>query len=185
MSLPKNIAIISAVLMSVVLAACNIRPLNETLTEKNIFGEQETQIQKILGSIHVSPVNDRITQQVRNELIFALQGGNEPETTLYIIDINAETDAQEHSAIAGVRAPTSAQIKITVTYRLREKTTKKIVAQGERAAITGYDLTPQNFANQRAKRDAENRAAKTVARQIYLAIAQQIAGQEKNGASQG
>ena len=170
----NKISLLVVCMMMMSIKACDLRPLNQTISDVSDAGK--SQVNDVLASMHVEPVEDRVAQQVRNELIFALQGGNKPENILYVIEINAVSEAQEHSAIAGVRAPTSAQVKVSVAYRIKDKATKKIIAQGERAAITGYDLTPQNFANQRARRDAENRAAKTVARQIHLAIAQQVAG---------
>jgi LPS-assembly lipoprotein len=49
-----------------------------------------------------------------------------------------------------------------------------VVASGTRQFVSSYDVPRQEFAALRAKRDAENRAARELAELIRLAVAQDL-----------
>ena len=160
------------------LAACTVEPLNRSVSDSAIAsGSQSASVTAALAGSEVAPVDTRSAQQVRNALLFAINGGRSVEPGPYKINLTVTTTSQNVSVQSSVRAPTSAQLRLEAGYSMIEKTTGKVVTSGERTTIAGYELTPQNFANQRALRDAEDRAAKEVAQQIRLALLQALAGQ--------
>ena len=150
----------------ILLSGCRVQPLyNGVLTDNDSSTN-------ILSSLRIEPAKTRIAQRVRNELIFSLRGGNDSTLGTMTVELDIESEDQEHSVLTGVRGATAAHVEINVIYRLVEG--DNVLASGERRALAGYDLTPQNFANQRARHDAENRAARTAARLIRLALAQNL-----------
>lgn len=58
---------------------------------------------------------------------------------------------------------TSQRYTAVVTYTLKDNRTARVVGSGKRTVVTFYDQTTQEFANRRALRDAENRAAQQLA----------------------
>ena len=154
--------------------SCKIEPLNKRLGSAELTQTGDSEIEEVLASLTIAPVDTRIAQQVRNELVFALKGGRKADAGLYRVEMDVSSQQQDHSILTGVRGPTAARIVVSVNYRLVEKSGGKVAGSGTRTAFAGYDLTPQNFANRRARLDAENRAAKSAARLIRLALAQTL-----------
>ncbi len=129
-----------------------------------------------LSQVSVSEVDSRTAQQVRNHLIFLLQGGRDAVNTRYEARIRVRAVNKELAAIKDVRDFTAGSVTVSVSYDLIDKTTNTRVAGGSRTSSAPYDRTNQNFANSRAVRDAQNRAARDVAEQLRLAIAADLAG---------
>ncbi|MEM1318057.1 MAG: LPS assembly lipoprotein LptE [Pseudomonadota bacterium] len=129
-----------------------------------------------LRATTVAPVNTRVAQQVRNELLFALHGGTSTVTPRYQVRLAVKANASALSIRSSSLAPTSARVIVNATYTATEIGTNRVIARGTRRTFAAYDRTTQSFANERAERDAENRAAKEVAQQIRLALTQQLSG---------
>ena len=124
-----------------------------------------------LSKVSVGPADSRQAQQVRNHLIFLLQGGRDQADTRYKLQLRIASTGTEFAAVEGIRDFTAGSITITASYDLIDSTNNTRVSGGSRFATATYDRTAQNFANNRAARDAENRAAKELAEQLRLAIA--------------
>ncbi len=60
---------------------------------------------------------------------------------------------------------------MNTTFVLSDIATRKTLMTGKSFATASYDFSNQRFANLRAKRDAEERAAKAVAQDIQARIA--------------
>lgn len=148
------------------IAGCTWQPLYST-------GGQVDQnlATSALSQISVGPVETRSGQQVRNHLIFLLQGGRDQAETRYRLQMRITDTRNEYAAVEGIRDFTAGSITITASYDLIDSTTNTRVSGGSRFATATYDRTSQSFANERAARDAENRAAREVAEQLRLAIA--------------
>ncbi len=158
------------------LSACTVEPLYGSRPDSQLVkGNYDSSTAQILASTDVDPVNDRTSQQVRNRLLFAMNGGELQPGGKYRISLSVSETTQTLSVQTSSLAPTSAQVRVLAKYSLIEKSSGSVVASGERRALAAYDRTPQSFANQRAQRDAQNRAAREVAEQLRLAIAQKIA----------
>ncbi len=127
-----------------------------------------------LAQVSVGPVESRQAQQVRNHLIFLLQGGRDQADTRYRLQLRITNTGNEFAAVEGIRDFTAGSITITASYDLVDSTTNTRVSGGTRFATATYDRTSQSFANSRAARDAENRAARELAEQLRLAIASDL-----------
>ncbi len=156
------------------LSACTIEPLASSQPAGKLGAGVSSSTGEILARTDVKPVATRPAQQVRNALLFSMNGGKLQEGGRYNIKLNVKTTSRKLSVQTSSLAPTSAQVAILVQYELNDAATGKLISAGTRRSLAAYDRTPQSFANERAKRDAENRAAQDVAQQVRLAIAQTI-----------
>ena len=149
------------------LSACQFQPLHGDRSASAVSGTD-------LSAVSVSQVNTRVGQQVRNHLLFLLNGGFGSGEKTHEAKIRVTWSNRLLASIQGIRDNVSGTVTVTVSYDLIELTEGKIVASGNRKAEAGYDRTGQVFANNRAERDAENRAAKEVAESLRLAIASDL-----------
>jgi LPS-assembly lipoprotein len=62
-------------------------------------------------------------------------------------------------------------VSVTASYAVYKIGSDEIVLRETARGTASYDRYSQNFANIRAKRDAENRAAEVAAREIRLRVA--------------
>ena len=158
-------------------AGCTVRPLYGDVTSAT--SAQGMEATQGLSSVVITPAKERVGQEVRNHLIFLLNGGQgQPANATYRLDL--ETEARSASTTTAVSLgrvdlePTTAIVTVRTGYRLSEASTGRIVSAGMRTAQAPYDMKGQDFAALRAERDAQNRAAREVAELLRLAIAQEL-----------
>ena len=133
-----------------VLQACQVRPLYST----------SAGTQSKLLSVGINPADDRVEQVLRNRLIFMFSGGKgEPVKPDYTLDLTIEGRASAALREQLTDGITAQRYTAIATYSLRDNKTREIIGSGKRTVVTFYDQTTQEFANIRALRDAENRAA--------------------------
>lgn len=171
---PAALRAMGSLVLVGVLCACTVEPLASSQSNGAIGTSVSSSTSDIMAATSVAPVDTRVAQQVRNELLFAMNGGNQKAGGRYSVKLDVKETARALSVETSSLSPTSAQVAVLVNYQLIDSTTGKVVKQGKRRALAGYDRTPQSFSNERAQRDAENRAAKDVAQQVRLALAQTI-----------
>lgn len=163
-NLAKNFGIIILLLVMVpLLSAC--QPLYADFARD---GNSQTQM---LANISVAEVDTRQAQQVRNHLIFLLSGGRQAKNAGYELRLNVTTNNSQLLARSGSAGNSAGRVSLTGSYDLVEIKTGKIVASGSRFTHANYDRTSQSFANERARRNAENRAARSLAEQLRHAVA--------------
>ena len=157
-------------MLSLILAfsACQFRPLHGNLASPD--GNVSN-----LSGVTVSQVNSRVGQQVRNHLLFLLNGGFAQATSTHEARIRVTWTNRQLAAIETNRDSSAGTVTVTVYYDLVEIASGKITGSGTRQASASYDRTGQVFANRRAERDAEDRAAKEAAESIRLSIAADLA----------
>ncbi|MEM9277535.1 MAG: LPS assembly lipoprotein LptE [Pseudomonadota bacterium] len=155
---------VAALLLVSGLVACQFRPLH---------GTQSAALQdnQNLSAVSVSQVNTRVAQQVRNHLVFLLDGGFSNAEKTHEARIRVTWNNRQLAAIRGAQDSTSGTITVIASYDLVDLSTGKAISSGSRQTEASYDRTGQVFANERAERDAENRAAKEAAESLRLAIA--------------
>lgn len=162
--------------VSALLAACTVEPLatssSDSTLSNGLAGQTTSQI---LSGVSVAPVKTRVAQQVRNRLLFAMNGGKLKPGGQYEVVLSVSERSQTLAVEGDSLTATAARVIVLVSYDLVDVNTKKVVAAGRRQSVASFDRTPQSFANQRAEREAQDRAAREVAQQLRLAVAQDIA----------
>lgn len=156
-------------------SGCTVRPLYSNATSS--VGTDATGSAG-LGSIAISPVVTRYGQEVRNHLIFLLNGGaGQPAAAAYTMDLRVSVLDQPSAVIQvdNEDRPTAGTLKMTGTYTLKDISTGETIITSTRDISASYDRPSQQFAAQRARRDAENRAARELAELLKLDIGQRLA----------
>ncbi len=149
------------------LAACQFQPLHGDRSASGISSPG-------LSGVKVSQVNSRVGQQVRNHLLFLLNGGFGNAEKSHEARIRVTWSNRQHARIQGARDNVSGTITVVAVYDLVNLSDGQTIASGSRQAEAAYDRTGQVFANKRAERDAENRAAREAAESLRLAIASDL-----------
>lgn len=146
------------------LAGCQVKPLYSE-------GPQGKPA-KALASIEISDADDRVEQEVRNALVFLTSGGaGEPAKPEYKLALNVTSEIMgvlydQESDTAG-----AGRVVVKADYNLTRADSGETVRSGNRSAVALVDFPEQEFAKVRAKRDAEERAAKELAEIIRADIA--------------
>ncbi|OLP60396.1 hypothetical protein BJF93_15750 [Xaviernesmea oryzae] len=155
-------------------SSCQVRPL---------YADGPSGVSSVaLASIGIAPAPDRVTQQVRNRLIFLLAGGmgeaanpqyklamsvgNKTEGVLY--DQRDSRDTNSDMATAG-------RVVVTADFNLTRVSDGKTIASGKRSAVALVDFSVQEFSKLRAIRDGQDRAAREVAETIRADLAAALA----------
>jgi LPS-assembly lipoprotein len=130
-------------------------------------------VRNAMRDVEITAIDGRVAQEVRNDLIFELTGGEgNPVGAPYRMTLTVAT-----STFAPVIDLTSGRasaetVSLDVSYSVQDTADKNKTVLTERAlARVTIDRTQQRFARVRAVRDAENRAAKVVAEQIRSRLA--------------
>jgi LPS-assembly lipoprotein len=115
----------------------------------------------------------RIANEVRNDLIFDLQGGSGGTTPTHQLKINLTSTNQQVIVDIQTARPDVQQFGINASYTLIEKATGKPVITGDTFARVSYDNPgqAQRFSNARGQRDAENRASRQISDNIRSRLA--------------
>ncbi|MGU3494449.1 LPS assembly lipoprotein LptE [Xanthobacteraceae bacterium A53D] len=126
-------------------------------------------LQHQLRDIEVVKIQGRLGDVLRNDMIFELNGGaGNPVGAPYklLVDISSNSLSSIVDTTSGL--PQNRFIRVAATWRLLRagEETKPPVIAGKAAGSASIDLSDQRFANYRATRDAEDRAAKMAAEQI-------------------
>tara|TARA_R110002020_G_scaffold47752_9_gene136127 strand:+ start:248 stop:751 length:504 start_codon:yes stop_codon:yes gene_type:complete len=138
------------------LAGCQVKPLYGSAG-----GEKQ--------SISVSHADSRVEQKVRNELVLGF--GGEQTNAAYQLDLSVS------SRFTGVLPGgvdnefSASRATVTASYALKSTSTGEVITSGSRFADAQLDLPSQQFAQVRAKIDAEDRAARAVAAFVQADIA--------------
>ncbi|HXL67518.1 MAG TPA: LPS assembly lipoprotein LptE [Xanthobacteraceae bacterium] len=129
-------------------------------------------VRDAMRDVEVAAVDGRVAQEVRNDLIFELTGGEgNPVGAPYRITMTVSTGTFYPVIDLTVGRPSAETVSLDVTYRVEDVANKKIVLTEKALARVTVDRSQQRFARVRAIRDAENRAAKVAAEQIRSRIA--------------
>lgn len=135
-----------------------------------------TSVDSKLSQVETTTIPGRVGQRVRNELIFQNTGGDRASAPVYRLEIVlkenlistlVERDGDSLSQIYSVEA----------TFRLVNIADNRVLFQGQSFARAGFERYSSVLANVRAREDAENRAAKTVATDIKGRLATYLSRQ--------
>jgi LPS-assembly lipoprotein len=153
---------------------CTVQPLYSQAVPVSAYGDMAA----TLATISVDPVSTREALEVRNQLIFLLSGGQgnpaQPAYALNLVVTSSSSAAASIQVSTTEQSPTSSLLNMNAYYRLRDLATGKVVATGSRQISAAYDVPRQQYAALRAERDAQDRAAREIAEQLRLAVAQDL-----------
>ncbi|WP_244464798.1 LPS assembly lipoprotein LptE [Martelella endophytica] len=146
------------------LSSCQVRPL--------YGGVQGAALNAKMHELAFNTPSTPVAQAVLNELIFLTGGGKgesldpkyDVSVTAYAVTTDVLVNDSSDTADAG-------RTIVTADFSVRRRSDSKLLASGQRRATALVDFPSQEFAKQRAIRDAERRAAREVAEIINADIA--------------
>ena len=145
------------------LSGCGWRPLYGTTAGG-------ADLQDVMRTVDISTIPGRVGQQIRNELIFDTTGGGEAAVPEYRLDI-AIRESILNTLVDNTGDPQSQTYQLYSQFKLVRLNDNKVVLKGNSNARAAFDKVDSVFADIRAKRDAENRAARTIADSVRLRMA--------------
>ena len=172
----RLIRLAAAAAMAGLTAGCAMQPL---YAERTISGGPG--IMEAMRSVDVLPIEAangtpeaRLAVEVRDQLLFGLQGGaGEAQTRTHRLRIRLAS-ANSSVIVDPVTGRTDVgNYRLTGTYELYESRNEKPVITGTVSARVSFDVPgqQQRFARARGQRDAETRAAKVIAEDIKARLA--------------
>jgi len=119
-------------------------------------------LQERLAQLDVAAIPGRVGQRIRNELIFQASGGGELAPPTHRLEVSIT-----ESVVTTLVKPDGDALGQTYTlqanFKLIEIKNKKVVLTGTSYGRAGFERFQSIYSNVRARDDAENRAARTVA----------------------
>jgi len=142
--------------LALALASCQVRPLYAP-------GPDGVSVASVLPAIDVAVPETRPEQVFRNALLFRLRGGDGGDPPRYRLDY-ALTLVERAVAIEQFTGtPAAYQVEGRMAFVLREGPVGRVLLSDRASAVASYDRSTQEFANVRARQDAEHRVAETLA----------------------
>ena len=127
-------------------------------------------LQERLKQLDVAPIPGRVGQRIRNDVIFHAGGGGEllPPTHRLEVAINESV----LTTLVKIDGDSLGQIyAVQASFKLISIRDKKVVLQGTSHARAGFERFQSIYSNVRARDDAENRAARTIAEDLKTRVA--------------
>jgi LPS-assembly lipoprotein len=150
------------------LTGCGFQPLHgPTASGANL--------DDVLKTVDIVTIPGRTGQQVRNELIFGTTGGGESGPRVYRLEV-AIKQSISHTFATTTGNVQGQTFELAAEFKLVRITDNQVVFKSSTGAHAAYDKVQSVFADVRAQRDAENRAARTVAEAIKTQIAGYLSG---------
>ena len=169
-SLVRGLSLLLAV--APVLAACGnsgFRPLYGTTPSG-------AGLQERLAQLDVATIPGRVGQRIRNELIFQASGGGELAPPVYRLEVSI-TESVLSTLVKPDGDALSQVYSLQANFKLINIRTKQVVLTGSSNGRAGFERFQSIYSNVRARDDAENRAARTVADDLKTRVAIYLSGQ--------
>jgi LPS-assembly lipoprotein len=127
-----------------------------------------------MKEVDVAPIPGRVGQRIRNGLIFQATGGGNPLPPQFRFEVVLQENLTSTLvSVTGENAgrPSGAVYSIQASFRLIDSRSKKVVFQGASHARAAFERFESTYSSVRAREDAENRAARTIAEDIKTRLA--------------
>ena len=123
-----------------------------------------------MAQVDVAPIPGRVGQRIRNELIFQSTGGGDALPPSHRLEVaiteSVTVDAgQVDGDVARARSMPAGHLQADLVKD------KQVVFPGGSQGRAGFERFQSIYSNVRAREDAENRAARTVAEEIKRRLA--------------
>lgn len=166
------LGVAAALLSGLMVAGCGdgggFRPLYGTASLGGADAREK------LAQVEVAPIPGRVGQRIRNEVIFQTTGGGQAVPPEYRLEVAIRESIA--STLVKVSGDASGSVyNLDGDFRLVRITDKKVVLQGKTASRAAFERFTSIFANVRARQDAEDRAANTMAQDLKTRVAAYLA----------
>ena len=149
--------------LGVGLASCGFQPVYQ--------GGAAASVGADLRAVEISDPATRLEQAVRNELVFLFTGGDAPAPARYRMQLGVSSGVSNLVIEQATGRPTASSLDLTAVVAVTEIATGAEVLTETFRASASFEQSTQRFANERAKLDAGQRAARDVAERIRIRTA--------------
>ncbi len=132
-------------------------------------------LQERLRQLDVATIPGRVGQRIRNDLIFQSGGGGELLPPTHRLEVTITESVL--TTLVKIDGDSLGQIyAVQASFKLINIRDKKVVLQGTSYGRAGFERFQSIYSNVRARDDAENRAARTVADDLKTRVATYLSG---------
>jgi LPS-assembly lipoprotein len=150
-------------------AGCGNSGFHPLYATSSITGAPD--VSEKLAKMEVAPIPGRVGQKLRNELIFeSTGGGNEAINPNYRLEI-VITESISATLVQTDGNSSGSVYNLNATFRLVRLNDKSVALQGQSYGRATFQRFDSVFSNVRARREAEDRAAKTIAEDLKSRLA--------------
>lgn len=159
---PPGLLLVLAVALGLVACDGGFRPLYAPTAAGAYVSER-------MKEVDFAPIPGRVGQRIRNEMIFQTTSGGSPLPPNYRFEVVLNENLT--STLVRVTGEASGAVySVQASFRLIDKD-KKVVFQGASHARAGFERFESIYSNVRAREDAENRVARTIAEDLKTRLA--------------
>lgn len=160
-SLSLSLLLVAAMALSACGDGAGFRPM---------YGVSGGNVGEKLKQVDFSPIPGRVGQRIRNEMIFQTTGGGEALPPTHRLEIVLSENLT--STLVNSQGQAAGQVySVEASFRLVDTKDKKVVFQGTSHARAGFERFESIYSNVRAREDAENRVARTIADDLKTRLA--------------
>lgn len=147
-------------------SACTVQPLNAPQTANGIAATGNP------VSVMIDAADDRVELEVRERLLFRLSDGVDPASADHALALTTSAATTGLFRVSGSSTgqTTASTTTVTLTASLTDTSDGSLKKRFRAVATASSDLGSQQFANERAQRDAELRAARAAADSLATQI---------------
>jgi LPS-assembly lipoprotein len=125
-----------------------------------------------LKDVDYALIPGRVGQRIRNDLIFESTGGGRAKTSAPQYRLEVVLQESVLSTLVDIHGRVGGAVySVQASFRLIDAKEKKVVFQGTSQARAPFERFESPYANLRAREDAENRAARTIADDLKTRLA--------------
>ncbi|MEQ8824144.1 MAG: LPS assembly lipoprotein LptE [Filomicrobium sp.] len=163
--LRATVPVLAALIAAPLMVACGdggFRPLHASIGGNTPASEK-------LARMQIAPIPGRVGQQIRNELIFQTTGGGQAKPPAYRVDI-AVRERVTSTLVQRSGDARSQVYNLDAKFKVTRISDKKVLLTGTSYGRAGFERFNSIFSNVRARREAEDRAAKTIATDLMARL---------------
>jgi LPS-assembly lipoprotein len=146
----------------VALTGCGFQPIYSAGT--NSVFEIE------MRDIEIEPIENRIGQQLRNQLEQQITPKGRPRFSKYLLKVKL-SEAKQGLAVKKSEIATRTNLNFSASYTVKDKITKDVLTSGSSRMVTSYNILTETFATLMAEKDARKRAVREISVDITSKIA--------------
>ena len=133
-------------------------------------------LQERLAQLDVATIPGRVGQRIRNELIFQSSGGGELLPPTHRLEVSI-TESVLSTLVKPDGDALGQTYQLQANFKLIDIKTKQVVLTGTSSGRAGFERFQSIYSNVRAREDAENRAARTIADDLKTRVSIYLSGQ--------
>jgi LPS-assembly lipoprotein len=142
---------------------CGFKPLYRT-------GGNQPNVVKQFSQIQISPIENRIGQQLRNLLQDKITPKGAPGSPIYRLVVTLK-ETRNNLAILQNATSTFAKIRVQASFKLIKISSKRSLVKGTTASIAVFNINESEYGNIKAEAGAKSRAAEEISESIRTRLA--------------